>query len=170
MIPPDGTEAERARDLARVASWFWTRVEPEPNSGCWLWIGDLSPNNYGRVEIGTRSRRAHLVAYELLIGVPPADLDADHICRVRPCVNPWHLEFVTNKVNILRGVSFSAVNARKTACPRGHEFTPDNTMIVRRANGTTYRQCLTCETKRRGMWRAIAMSHRQQESSLVRAM
>jgi len=67
-------------------------------------------------------------------------LEIDHLCRVRCCVNPDHLEAVTHRENILRGNTFAAVNAAKTHCPKGHEYTPENTRI--HTGGR--RQCIAC--------------------------
>lgn len=104
------------------------------------------PLGYGTIRRGRPSFKnapVHRVAYELLIGPIPNGLHIDHLCRNPPCVNPWHLEPVLNGVNILRGVSFSAVNARKTHCKRGHEFTPENTRLANR--GTHFgRVCRKC--------------------------
>lgn len=84
----------------------------------------------------------------------PAGLGLDHLCRVRRCVNPAHLEPVTDRVNILRGQAPSAVNAAKTHCIRGHPFNSVNTYWFTETNGTRGRQCRTCreyhDLKRRG--------------------
>jgi hypothetical protein len=82
------------------------------------------------------------VAYELAIGPIPEGLTIDHLCRNRGCVNPAHLEAVTNRTNLLRGDGIAALNARKTHCKRGHEFTPENTYVWR--EGT--RACRACHT------------------------
>jgi hypothetical protein len=80
------------------------------------------------------------LVYELLVGPVGADLTLDHLCRNRACVNPDHLEPVTIAVNVLRGESPPARNARKTHCPQGHEYTPDNTYY----NQKGWRACATC--------------------------
>ena len=67
---------------------FWTKVEPEPNSGCWLWTGYTNRDGYGCFR---RDLLAHRFAYELYRGAIPAGLTLDHTCRVRSCVNPAHL-------------------------------------------------------------------------------
>lgn len=87
---------------------------------------------------------AHRVFYEHHVGPIPLGLTIDHLCKVTRCVNPDHLEPVTQRVNTLRGDGPSAVNARKTHCPHGHEYTPDNT-YVRKAGG---RICKTCSQQR----------------------
>lgn len=101
------------------------RVEKVTESGCWIYMGSLNKLGYGRMSIGSRTdgtqRKAasvHRIAYELLRGPIPPGLDIDHLCRVRCCVNPDHLEPVSERVNIIRGQSPSAINAAKTECPR----------------------------------------------------
>jgi len=135
--------------MIMTEEWLMARIEPEPNSGCWLWISDVSKKGYGAINlgathIGKRRYRAHLAVYEVIVGPTPPGLTADHLCRVRSCVNPRHLEFVTNKVNALRGVSFAAVNAKKTACLRGHAFNEANTLIRHRRSGAAWRRCRPC--------------------------
>jgi len=115
------------------------RIEGE----CWIWTGRINVDGYGTLG----SRYAHRVVYEELVGEIPDGLHLDHLCRVRSCVRPLHLEPVTQRENTLRGQNFCAVKARQTHCIHGHEFTPANTYV--RTNGT--RQCRTCraETQRR---------------------
>ena len=135
------------------------RSIPEPNTGCWLWLGAIMPNGYGRQSRG-RGRvgkvgYAHRVSYEAFVGPIPVGLEIDHKCRQRACVNPQHLEPVTSRVNQLRGDSASGKNARKTHCDKGHEFTDANT--YRPPRGTS-RQCRKCIAARAGRayWGRIA--------------
>lgn len=114
---------------------------------CWEWTGTLfSPKNYGAFHLPVPGRRkwraalAHRVSYELFHGPIPENFTIDHLCRNHRCVNPDHLEAVTNKENILRGEGLTAKHARKSACPFGHEYTP------RKSGG---RKCLTCERQQR---------------------
>lgn len=127
---------------------FWAKVDQQA-IGCWLWIGARTDGGYGTIDSGGRTVAAHRVSYELAKGQIPSDLQIDHRCRVRHCVNPAHLELVLRKTNILRGVSFSAVNARKTHCPSGHEYTEDN--LYRRANGS--RDCKACDARADEGWK-----------------
>ncbi|MFD7016051.1 HNH endonuclease signature motif containing protein [Streptomyces sp. NPDC059928] len=83
------------------------------------------------------------MAYELLVGPIPAGLHLDHLCRVRRCVNPAHLEAVTCAENLRRGTSFAAVNSAKTECVHGHPFDEENTYFSRRQ-----RDCRTCRRLR----------------------
>lgn len=111
---------------------------------CWLWTGSKSPLGYGGFRVGGRAGRlvpAHRFAYELLVGPIPEGLFLDHLCRNPPCVNPAHLEPVTHAENVRRGVSPAAMRARQTHCKRGHEFTPENTIAVKRNGKRKCRQC-----------------------------
>ena len=128
--------SDRGRDTERVISMhlntslplrFWSKVHAD-SSGCWLWTAALNDAGYGKYSIRRSTwRRAHRVAYLGLVGPIPDGLTLDHLCRVRRCVNPSHLEPVTAGENVLRGVGLSAQNNRKTHCRRGHEFTEENT-------------------------------------------
>lgn len=128
--------------------------EYRPDLGpCWL--SSLSGSHgYATIKDGDTKRRVHRVVYERLIGPIPSGLEPDHLCRVRRCVCPFHLEPVPQRVNLLRGESFSAVNARKTVCPLGHPYDDANTY---RPPGKQGRMCRTCaRTKGIQKRRAIA--------------
>jgi hypothetical protein len=112
----------------------------EDENGCWLWQGATRPDGYFQImEIGRALKPGHRVAYEYFRAEIPAGLVLDHLCFVRHCVNPWHLEPVTQYVNVHRSDSPWALNARKTHCNAGHEFTPENTYM--RAGGRSCREC-----------------------------
>lgn len=100
-------------------------------SGCWIWTASTYSVGYGRFSIGGRWVIAHRWCYERLRGPVAGDRDLDHLCRVRLCVNPWHLEPVTRRENLLRGETIPALNAAKTHCPEGHAYTPENTRLYR---------------------------------------
>jgi hypothetical protein len=129
---------------------------------CWEWGGERNENGYGRTHRGGRYIGAHRAVYELLVGPIPEGLVLDHLCRNPPCVNPAHLEPVTNKTNILRGVGVGAVNAQKTHCIRGHEFTPENIRWIAPnwPGGAERRACRTCRREKNReatrAWRARA--------------
>lgn len=111
--------------------------------GCWLWIGRVDNDGYGIFRLGGKSRKAHRVAYETYKETIPSGLTLDHLCRVRNCVNPDHLEPVTNRENFLRGDNLMARFALATHCKNGHEFTQDN--IYTSPIG---RKCKTCTIHR----------------------
>ena len=114
-------------------------------TGCWEWMA-ARRTGYGAFAVPPkRVLPAHRFAYELMRGPIPDGLVIDHLCRNRGCVNPWHLEVVTNRVNILRGTGWSGRHARVTHCPKGHEYTEVN--IIWRSGGRR-RNCRTCEYAR----------------------
>lgn len=114
-------------------------------SSCWEWRGAFHPNGYGRFCLRKSvSAPAHRHVYELLVAPVPKPLVMDHLCRNIRCVNPDHLQPVTNRENLLRGVGPSAVNARKTHCSKGHPYTEENTWRSPNAASKAGRQCRTC--------------------------
>lgn len=117
---------------------FLSKVEITPT--CWLWTASKTSHGYGVWWDGTRTRMAHRAAYEILVGPISGGLPLDHLCRVRHCVRPDHLEPVTHQVNILRGVGATARNARKSRCPQGHLYAGDNVYI----DSGGRRRCATC--------------------------
>lgn len=120
---------------------FEEKFITEPNSGCWLWAASVNEGGYGQIRDGVRMRKAHIVSYEFSNGSVPVGLELDHKCRVTSCVNPAHLEAVTHKENMRRGINaLPSINARKTHCKRGHLFDIGNT-IVRGGQ----RRCRICD-------------------------
>ena len=120
---------------------FWVKVQKRGPGGCWLWTGALGGGGYGAFTADGRQQVAHRFAYELLVAPIPPGLVLDHLCRVRHCVNPAHLEPVTAGENLRRGISANAV---KTHCKHGHRYDEANT--YRRKNGT--RSCRACHLAR----------------------
>lgn len=117
---------------------------PEPRTGCWMWTGAKTTAGYGTFSPRGKSVYAHRYSYEQFVGPIPRGLELDHLCRNPACVNPDHLEAVTQRTNVLRSRSFSAQNAVKTHCSKGHEFSPDNTWTSKR----NQRNCITCHRRR----------------------
>lgn len=128
-----------APDPSRVAGRFWSKVAK--TGTCWLWTASQYRDGYGIFYDGITSVRAHRFAYEQTRGPIPEGLVIDHLCRVRHCVNPDHMEPVTNKVNVLRGESQIADLARRSHCVNNHEFTVENTYRPPHGYG---RMCRTC--------------------------
>lgn len=129
---------KRLPTSATPSQRFERMYQPVPFSGCWLWIGGLSSDGYGSFSVQRRHIKAHKFAYLERFGEVPAGLELDHLCRIRCCVNPDHLEPVTHRENVARGNSVSALNASKTHCPRGHSYSIATRGIMRRV-------CLICE-------------------------
>jgi hypothetical protein len=122
----------------------------QKSGSCWLWTGGLTRDGYGVFWVNRKQRRpAHRWSYEHFVGPIPEGLQIDHLCRVRRCVNPDHLEPVTNRENILRGDTFAAANGRKTHCPKGHPYEGENLYEIRGE-----RRCRACN-------RAAALSYQR---------
>lgn len=124
---------------------FSTFYIPVTESGCWLWTGYVMANGYARYWRADGSTMAHRYAYQLHKGPIPEGLQLDHLCRVRCCVNPDHLEAVTIKTNVLRGIGITANNAKLTHCKHGHPLIPEN-IYQYHDNG---RRCRICRANRR---------------------
>ena len=105
---------------------------------CWLWQGHKT-DGYGRIGSNGKTVRTHRAAYQAWIGPIPDGLTLDHLCRNRECFNPVHLQPVTKKENVLRGIGVTAANARKTHCLRGHLLAGINLFQ------TADRRCARCE-------------------------
>lgn len=118
---------------------FWTNIEHN-SQGCWLWRGAKNNLGYGCTWYMGQAYVAHRLAWKLWGNVLQSGLELDHLCKNRNCINPNHLEAVTHRENILRGVSPAATHAKKTKCPKGHNF--DRT--ITRKTGKTQRVCSIC--------------------------
>lgn len=121
--------------MEQLPDRFWDKVYADPNSGCWLWGASCGPTGYGQFWVGLATKLAHRVSYEAHIGPIPEGLELDHLCRIRSCVNPDHLEAVTHKENMSRGKL-----ATKIHCIRGHKFEGENLYVM----PTGKRVCKTC--------------------------
>ena len=154
-LSPQVTIYRGRKDAPYSLEWLMARIAPEPNSGCWLWLGTCCREGYGRIEVdryGDRKRvLAHRVMYEFHRGPIPPGLQIDHLCRVTCCVNPDHLEPVTPAENRIR-----ALPARGRECRRGHAFTPENTYFRRDGR----RRCRICA-------RALGVARRAKEGRRI---
>jgi hypothetical protein len=126
-------------------SRFWAKVEKTET--CWLWHGSIGYFGYGTFWLGRHCGKkagvyAHIFSYQMSIGKIPDGLQLDHLCRVRHCVNPDHLEPVTRKENILRGMSPMARQARQTHCIYGHS------LADAWVSSTGHRLCRACNRRK----------------------
>ncbi len=138
-----GSAYRRSKAYATgIEARFWSKVDKEASNGCWLWTASVRPQGagYGQVRIAGKLLYAHRVAYELVRGRVPNGLVLDHVCKQTRCVNPSHLEAVTQRTNLLRGDGYCGTNSRKTHCPQGHALVAGNLV-----KGRKHRSCLTCQ-------------------------
>jgi hypothetical protein len=123
---------------------FWGKVNKEgpvseirPHLGqCWVWTGARSKAGYGQIRIKGVAIYTHRHSLTLAGVDIPSGYHVDHLCRNRACCNPKHLEPVTQSTNLRRAFDDLRLN-----CPRGHPYTPDNTLWIGKG---TFRKCRTC--------------------------
>lgn len=136
----------------RLPTRFWDKVIPEPNTGCWLWVGCRNKKGYGSFRLAGRTFLAHRLAYVSTVAQVPDGADLDHVrargCCDRGCVNPGHLEPVSHLENVRRGVNWQSA---KEECDNGHPFNEENTYWW---NGMRF--CRPCRTERQRQKRARA--------------
>jgi hypothetical protein len=114
-------------------------------NGCWLWTASVNKSGYGIIWQDYTMKLVHRVSLELVGRPIPDGLVTDHLCRVRRCFNPDHLEAVTRRENTMRSpIAVAAIHARKTHCVNDHPFSEENTYAWTDANGRTRRRCRTC--------------------------
>ena len=147
-VPSSQTKplAERSFDFmnAKVKIRFWSKVNKTDT--CWLWMAALDGHGYGVFRTKSILFLAYRFLWQETIGPILEGLELDHLCRVRNCVNPKHLEIVTSKENVLRGVGITAVNARKKTCGIGHRLSGENLRMGKRKDGRVYRVCRICKS------------------------
>jgi hypothetical protein len=150
------TDLEKVRRCAElIPSWVEKNIEIIPETGCWIWLKSVNDAGYAKKNLGGKYIRVGRWLYEHLNGTI-GTLVVDHLCRVRCCVNPAHLEPVTNKENILRGIGWSAINHKKTHCPNGHPY--DERYTYTSSDGE--RRCRECN-------RISQAKYRRSKSQLV---
>lgn len=143
-----GGSPSRASALDR----FMAKVNQAGPNGCWLWTGSISPQGYGMFCLhGRAAVGAHRLALWFFRGIalrPGRAMNVDHLCRVRHCVNPEHLEYVTHRENQRRGAA-----ATKTHCVRGHAFDASNTRWEQ-----NHRRCRACHAADEQRRRALGIA------------
>jgi len=131
---------------------FINKIKIDPLEGCWLWQATINARGYGHICINYKQLKAHRVSYEHWKGEIPSNLQVDHLCKNTSCVNPLHLEIVTQKENMVRSTIWNKMR-NKTHCPSGHQYKGENLKISKRG----YRICKKCEKRD---WKKYQMNHR----------
>lgn len=128
---------------------FMNKVHKDDND-CWIWKGYIDKDGYGTFSYRSKEMRAHRWSYMHFVGSLDNNLTIDHICNVRACVNPKHLQQIPIKDNILRGSGPSARNAKKTHCRHGHAFADNNVVHDKKQ-----RRCRECSrlSARKHYWK-----------------
>jgi hypothetical protein len=129
-------------DFSQLPDRFWAKVQPDP-SGCWIWTGALNSRGYGSWGTNGIARSTHRVTYEAFVGPVPTGLTIDHLCEVKACCNPVHLEVVTRAENSRRHYR------RQTHCKYGHPLSGSNLKV--RSNGQ--RRCIECRDRHSAAFR-----------------
>lgn len=135
-------------------------------NGCWLWTGSKS-YGYGKIGVGSRTdgtnamTQCHRVSYEHFRGPIPEGLTLDHLCRVRHCANPWHLEPVSVGENVRRGEAANIVSSRTNLCKRGHSL--EGAYITKRGS----RQCRECQRERDRQFKSRRRAAKQSEGKAL---
>lgn len=122
-------------------------VRVDASGDCWQWVGRYVPAGYGMLG----NEFAHRLAWVLFVGPIPDDMVVDHMCRNRGCVNPDHLQVVTQATNLAQS---PATTAGRHRCRNGHPFTSENTYVINCGDGSVRRKCRTCQLRSMAKQRA----------------
>lgn len=144
-MSPSSQTSERLRRGGRTPEPLNQRIRrlADKSGNCWLWTGRLDKDGYGRITVNQRPGRAHRVAYETFVGAIPEGMEIDHLCRVRHCVKPDHLEPVPHQLNVARAFSANDAERNPDECLHGHVLDESNAYLVQGS-----RQCRECHRKR----------------------
>lgn len=131
------------------------QISPSVTDGCWIYLGYCTPAGYGQVTLNkdegsNRTEYVHRITYKHFIGDIPEGLGLDHLCRIRNCCNPWHLDPVDQKTNTRRGEAPRIVLSKMNVCAEGHDLTHDNTYVD---PTTGFRRCRICRDSKRRAYR-----------------
>lgn len=126
----------------KLLTRFFSKIKIDPAVAfkgvpCWLWTAYITPDGYGKIQMQGSCRPAHRMAFGMFVHEIPSGNDADHLCRVRNCVNPVHVQDIPSVAHRVLG------HARRTHCKQGHPFSPENMFRDTRGN----RVCRTCRKR-----------------------
>ena len=126
---------------------FWKNVKKSLRiDGCWIWEGSLDTKGYGQIGLNYKVVKAHQFMIRYILGNKISEgFCIDHICRVRNCVNPEHLQIVSFRENTLIGFGPAAIAKRRNTCARGHAYTQETTRIDHTKSGNSFRVCRLCD-------------------------
>lgn len=166
---------EKSRKYLSKLERFFNKVNTQGN--CWLWTGAHHQDGYGVFNSSPRLVGSHRWLYEEIYGRLPKGLEIDHVCRTPACVKPSHLEAVTHSVNVKRGTAGQRCTERSRLvirCPKGHEYSQDNTYIT---PGKPTRHCRQCvrdrcreyQRKLQDKANGLGLSSRQYKQAIARA-
>ena len=119
-LTKSGKPRQRVHPSAGIAERL--ELHTDRSTGCWIWTASTKYNGYGQMSVGGRLQLVHRVSYEAFVGPIPNGYQIDHLCRVRACCNPHHLEAVTPQANVLRSEAPGAVALRRDLCLYGHPY------------------------------------------------
>jgi hypothetical protein len=150
MIPANSTRIPVTKEL--LIQFFSTVTVHDSmwhnGTRCWVWTGWRDKRKgYAWINYKNRIYSAHRFSYLCFVG-SIEDETLDHLCKVRACVNPSHLEPTPSRVNTLRGDGPTARNSKKTFCSKGHEFSVQNTRIYIKNGKFVGRFCRMCDKSR----------------------
>lgn len=141
-----------APSLQQLPPELQRRLIVQGDRGCWIWTGYLNERGYGRVSYGGRYPYVHRLVWTLLADAIPVDRELDHLCKVKACANPAHLEPVTHQVNFERSLGELRAAAKlrvKSHCKRGHPLSGDNLYVVPKTGERCCRECRRAEARER---------------------
>lgn len=160
------TDSNRLPVNRKLLARFFEKIRVDPNvmfngTPCWLMKGDPARCGYARFWLNGRHVPAHRFTYERFVGIIPDNLEPDHLCKVRNCASPLHLEIVSHRDNSLRGDSPPANHARKTRCVNGHKFSTENTYLHPVASHRSCRACRNAVHRERNKREDVRRYHRE---------